>query len=349
MANAVTIEQYDRAEELAKCRMSYVELMAFETTTFHIVGFPARVKLEDELARYVDWNNSTSNYQYFKPNYFVRGPSVETAFTDDEGQVIGRVSDCVAAMTLRRYGRQMRPISTLLSQMGLFRAIMALQAAAGRPLAVFEIGPGNGYLGAMLVQAGNRYIAFDNAQSLYLWQNRLLIECAADDFVDWVAAEPLPARVLHLPWWRYVELYKHCPVRADVVVSNTNLGEMNYGALRYAARICRQILADSDIATFLYTNIGDPKQNSLATVEGELGAAGFRKVCGDLVQAFVPEGILASPILTGLDKSIPLYNPSGLSRRHSALDILKVTPATLPMDMDFLNFLGTFSLPPREA
>ena len=85
----------------------------------------------------------------------------------------------------------MRPIPTLLSRMSLFRAIMALQANFDRPLSIFEIGPGNGYLGALLLRAGLRYIGFDNAQSLYLWQNRLFVECAGDEFLEWMAHRSL--------------------------------------------------------------------------------------------------------------------------------------------------------------
>jgi len=125
--------------------------MAFAPATLTLMGFPAFVAREEKISRYVDWNNSTSNAQYFKPNHFVRGPSVDTAFTRSEAELVGRVSDRVAALTARHYGREMRPISTLLSQFGLFRAIMALQARSNWPLRVFEVGPGTGYLGDLLL------------------------------------------------------------------------------------------------------------------------------------------------------------------------------------------------------
>ena len=93
MTAIVSIEQYDEEEAAAKCDVSYVEMMAFATTTFAIFGFPAIVAREQELARYVDWNNSPSNEQYFRPDYFVRGPSVETSFTPRERQIVETVSE----------------------------------------------------------------------------------------------------------------------------------------------------------------------------------------------------------------------------------------------------------------
>ena len=323
-------------------------MMAFATTTFAIFGFPAIVAREQELARYVDWNNSPSNEQYFRPDYFVRGPSVETSFTPRERQIVETVSDSVAALTARYYGREMRPISTLLSQFGLFRVIMALQAQADRPITVFEVGPGNGYLGAMLVAAGINYIGFDNAQALYLWQNRLLAECAGDAFYDWIgggSSAPSGVRVQHLPWWHYLRLRKDCPIGADIVVSNTNLGEMNYGALKFTSRIARVILNELSLAAFLFTNIGDSKQNTMAAVEGELAAAGFRNVCKDLLYAYVPEGAGSMAALRELDVRIPLYNPDYATQRFQAREILKLRPNNLPSDMDFLAFIGTFAVP----
>jgi hypothetical protein len=345
----LSISDYDGQEAAAKCRVSYVEIMAFAPATLTLMGFPATVTQEQELSRYVDWNNSSSNAQYFEPDHFVRGPSVQTTFTPREADLVGQVSDHVATLTSRQYGREMRPISTLLSQFGLFRAIMSLQACVDRPLVVFEVGPGNGYLGALLIQAGLSYIGFDNAQALYLWQNRLLNECAGADFLEWVASEPPPNmashRVHHLPWWHYLALRHHCPIRADVFVSNTNLGEMSHGALLYTARIAQPILYGSPISAFLFTNIGDAKQNSLATVEGELARADLGKVCGDLVQAFVPNGVEPLPALLSLDKAIPLYNPDKSEARFRTRDILKITADNLPSDMDFLGYVGTFSLP----
>jgi hypothetical protein len=348
MTAIVTIDQYDAEEAAAKCNLSYVEIMAFATSTFAIFGFPASVAREEELARYVDWNNSSSNSEYFKANHFVRGPSVETSFTPRERQIVEAVSDRVAELTRRRYGREMRPISTLLSQFGLFRAIMALQEQYWHPLTVFEVGPGNGYLGALLIMAGLNYIGFDNAQSLYLWQNRLFAECAGSSFHDWVSdGPPAPgsARAQHLPWWRYLQLRGQCPVQADIVVSNTNLGEMNYGALKYTTRIARVILAQSQLGAFLFTNIGDSKQNSMATVEGELAAAGFVKVCKDILQAYVVSGTDPTATLRKLDGRIPLYNPENSERRFRAKEILKTNATNLPSDMDFLAFVGTFTVP----
>jgi len=346
----LTIEEYDAAEAAARCQVSYPEIMAFATTTLALVGFPDRVRYEAELARYVDWNNSSSNYEYFKPAHFVVGPSVETTFSTAEANLAGRISDQVGALTRERYGREMRPISTLLSQFGLFRAIMATRQVYGLDkLRVFEIGPGNGYLGALLVHAGLPYASVDNAQSLYLWQNRLMSHGSGAAFFDWAKdgppVEPRSYAVQHLPWWEYLKLRRVRPLKADIIVSNTNLGEMNYGALVYTARLGVEILKESPVGLFLFTNIGDAKQNSLDTVHGELVAAGFRQVGGKLFFAYTPVQHDPPRGPATLQESIPIYNPDGSHARFRTREVLRVTEDTLPMDMDFLSFVGIFSLP----
>ncbi|MEI8342954.1 MAG: hypothetical protein WCH43_15635, partial [Verrucomicrobiota bacterium] len=146
----ISVEAYDAEERRFRTGLSFSEIMAFETTTFTNVGFPARVFDERELARYVDWNTSSLGYLYFQPDSLVVGPSVRTAFTDAERELIGTLTSRVADMTGLRYGRRMRPILSLLAQLGMFRLIMALIARSGHEISVFEVGPGNGYLGALL-------------------------------------------------------------------------------------------------------------------------------------------------------------------------------------------------------
>jgi len=347
---SLSIELYDHNETLGRCDLSYAEMSAFSTTTFALMGYPVRVADERELAGFVDWNFSTSNLQYFIRDYFVSGPGVRTVFSPDERDALRRLGDRVAAMTRDRYGRPMRPISSLLAQMGLYRALLGMKAATGlEELSVFEVGPGNGYLGALLIDAGCRYAATDNAQSLYLWQSRLFEACAGDGFREWAETgapeRPGERPVHHLPWWEYVRLRHRSDLRADVVVSNTNLGEMNYGALLYTARYARRILEGSPLGLLVFTNIGDAKQNSMATVDGELARAGFKRVCHRLFHAYAAVGAETSEAVLALDEDIPLHNPTGSPERFTTLDVLDLSPAMWPSDLDFISYLGVFTPP----
>src|SRR5262249_16311114 len=148
-------------------------------------------------------------------------------------------------------------------------------------LSIFEIGPGSGYLGAMLVEQGHGYAAMDNTQALYLLQSRLLEETAPNEFSDWArpsANGRAIARVTHLPCWEFVRLGRSCPFKADVVISNANLGEMREDAVRFILAMAKRMLAGSDVGMLLFTSIGDPRGTSPSTLDGVLKETGFTQV-----------------------------------------------------------------------
>ena len=62
--------------------------------------------------------------------------------------MVSVLRDQVAALTAKRFGRAVRPMTNLMVQLGPFRCLEALTAEYGRKISVFEPGPGAGYLGA---------------------------------------------------------------------------------------------------------------------------------------------------------------------------------------------------------
>jgi len=344
----LTIHDYDHAERIARCDLSYVEIQAFATSTFQMLGFPDRVVLEPELARYVDWNNASSNYQYFQKDHFVVGPSVYTRFSQAEAAIIQLVSDATAKLTHDHFQREMRPISTLMAQIGLFRIIMAARDRYGLAnLRIFEVGPGNGYFGALMASAGLPYTGFDNAQSLYLWQNRLLSAVAGATFYDWAGKGPPAAPdaypVQHLPWWDYARMHKGANLGADIVVSNANLCEMNVLALNYTIRMALQLFRDSEVGLIIFTSFGHAQQNQAQSVHEAFVQAGFRKICGHLFHAYLAPHCNPAFGFQQLDRDLPIYDPDRTGAQFDAIEVLKLTADNLPMDMDILRFLGVFS------
>jgi hypothetical protein len=126
-----------------------------------------------------------------------------------------------------------------------------------------------------LIKSGHSYIATDNTQSLYLWQNRLFNTLAGDDFVDLAAApEAQMRRATMMPWWRFVELFR-APPDVDVMVCDAAMGEMDPFAVNYISRLAAQMLAKSRVVAFLFCNIGEQRLNSMDYVRGRFAKAGF--------------------------------------------------------------------------
>lgn len=326
----LSIEAYDAAEQEAKCGLSFAEIMAFAPQTFEKLGFPHRVKDERELVRYADWNRDAGNQQYFWPNHFFGGPAVETKYTLDEIEVMDRVRDQAVEVT-RKMGRAVRPLCGPFAQLGLFRIIQTLRTNyfGKDAVSVFEVGPGTGYLGAMLINRGDRYSCMDNAQALYLWQERLL--------------SPLGAQCV--PWWQFL---RTDPLPADIVVSNTNLGEMTGDALKIVIYRAKQMLQNSP-GLFVFINIGAPMHNDDASVKRELEKAGFVHLFGQLFQGYM----LADSghhVLPGmrLDR-IPLYNPSRRAETKSGKEACYLPDDQRPLDLDVTQILEGWEPPVRKA
>ncbi len=325
-----TIKAYDAAELEAKCQLSFAELMAFAPVTFEALGFPHRVEDERELVRYADWNRNAENQKYFQQDHFFSGPAVRTTYTRDEVEAMDRVRDQAVAAT-GKLGRPVRPLSGPFAQLGLFRVL----AAIGLPgLKVFEVGPGTGYLGAMLLNEGADLYGFtDNAQALFLWQGRMLDEVERGT-VDAV------------PWWDFARGRNLPPV--DIVVSNGNLGEMTRDALRITAIRAGEMLEGSALGLFLFTSVGDPRHNSEGEVDHELRAAGFHLVISRFFRGYyLPRAEPLPAAALALEFEIPLYNPSGRPGTVSGAAAVAIPDDQRPLDLDVTKLLEGWEPPTK--
>ena len=350
----LTVELYDSREKKEKINLSHIEIRAFSPIAFDRWGFPTRVTHEEEIYRYFDFYGVTEDcYAYFVRDFFSQTTATLTSFTSAEADLIRRVSDQAAELVRSRIGQERRPINGLLAQIGLFRIIMAATGAFGQPgVSVFEIGPGSGYLGALLVAAGQRYASTDITQGFYLWQNRFLRGLAGDRLHEWAENGPPedPGRfqVNHIPWWEYLALRKTPRLKADVVVSNAVLCEMTSDALRYTARAARDMLSGSPIGMVLYGAIGWEQETNHADVKRAFIEAGFKPVANRLFSAFLLEENEVPPAFNDLSNDIPLFGEGPAS--FDALDILALGEPgdrKLSPEIDFLSYIGVFTPPQR--
>ncbi len=113
----------------------------------------------------------------------------------------------MAVQASQAIGCRRRPRDALLQAVIPWRYVRAL-VPAGADRYVLELGPGSGYLGALLLNEGNGYRGMEVTQPFYLWQRAL-----------W--------RCDHDPWWQQVHDYD-----ADLIVACHMLNEMSEAALR---------------------------------------------------------------------------------------------------------------------
>jgi hypothetical protein len=256
------ITHYDEAERRAIHVANYPAIRAFAPAHFRLTNFPDRVTEERELVRYADIMNEFEDEAFYYEQKLYSKP--EIALMRD---VSGVVEEVTASL-----GQSIQPFMSMFPPITMLRAVQSL-----KPASVLEVGPGSGYLGAYLIKSGFRYCAADNTQALYLWQNRFF-SALTHDFTDYASAPVNSdiARVTHVPWWQFAEMYK-APPKFDVVVCDAALGEMDPFGAGYVVNLAFHVLRDSHIGAFLFRHIGEDRVSSPGYITSRFQKAGFKK------------------------------------------------------------------------
>ena len=252
-------------------------------------------------------------------------------------------------MTDAQIGREVRPICAPLAEIGLFRIVSALADIYERHLRIFEVGPGCGYLGAYLINAGHRYAAMDHVQAFYLWQNRLFGHVALDEFSDWANSVALNGtklmRVVHLPWWKFLQFWDACPFDADLVIWNANFSELPSDAMKFLMRISVQMLGNSKLGMFLFSKLNETRWVHPSQIDTEFDRAGFHRVFQNGFSGFTLKGTFPRARTAFLEKDVPLYNPSNNTKQLAAGDFLYLPSNQKPLDLRFTSALENWSPP----
>lgn len=369
----IPIDVYDGFEHEANSTQPNSIQMAFTPSTFLELNCPVRVDHEGEFVRFID-----SMHEFSAGDFFQR----PFPLSPDEGDLIRRIGDHVADYSAKAFGRSIRPWVAPLSALEMFRVVTATAERLGKKsLTVLEIGPGSGYLGALLHLAGHRHISMDNTQAYYLWQNRLFSSLAGDGFAELAdPVQPLaddPAKTMvHLPWWRFVQLHETLPFKVDVVICDHALNEISATALRYILRVAHGMLAQVENGVFLFCYPGHAQKRNEAQLFREFDRTGYQILFKRLFYGLGLKGGGLAPLaitvkeatsinrlvrawvkirrhrlrsrypqLLSLDSQVPRYNPSGRQGTISPAEAVPIRREEQPPDYIFVRATGAF-VPP---
>lgn len=127
--------------------------------------------------------------------------------TDEEFELFKTLNRAIAELSGETCGWRRVSRGGILSTMNIFRTIRSL--CPNKDTVIFEIGPGIGYLGALLGLAGYRYVATDVTQALYLYQSHLFETLFGSDFLEGAHIPRdefdldralLDRRIVHMRW-----------------------------------------------------------------------------------------------------------------------------------------------------
>jgi len=333
----LTVIDYDKIEAHFSANKPNRILEAFRPEHFGLTGYPLRIHSDAELFRYVDVMHELRHIDDYN--------NILGGFTSDEFSLFKEVSIAVADFTEQEFGKRMVPKGALVRAMISYRHIRFLTSP--EDTTILELGPGSGYLGALLAKSGYRYAAMDITQPFYLYQNKLwkhlfgdrLIELASDEKELSDFSNIPEGGILHIPWWKYSYADPtNINLDIDVVTSNHALCEMHRNALHYSANLCGNWLSKQGRVRFFFAEgMGSEVNHSRMQGYKAFTDSGYLHVYRDpLIDIFSPD---VHEGLINLDanrqknheetKSLeqpplpPLPHPTGPSIIHKILWLMK--------------------------
>lgn len=213
------MDSYNAAETTALSRLSNRQIEASGAVAFRSVNYPFRAESEAELWRWADVMQEDRS----RATYDMLG-----GLTAGEFSLVEQITVKVQKAT-DRLGRSVTPTASLLRAAVVYRQIAALFPDHA---SVLEIGPGSGYITALLALDSYKVYSVEIAQAFALWQ-RHLRQTMPD--ADWT----------HIPWWDWID--GRAPEKLDCITANHLLNEMHPNALAYLIRRAEEILGTTGI------------------------------------------------------------------------------------------------------
>jgi hypothetical protein len=299
----LSVASYDRAERQAVDSLPNRIIEACRPELFLKVGYPVEVASESGLSRFVDVMHENRDAADYK--------NLLDGFTHDEFELFKEISTKVAKFSGDRFGKRIVPKGALTRAMLSYRHIRML---AEPNSFIFEVGPGSGYLGALLATAGYRYGATDITQGFYLYQNHLwdylfggrLLELAESDQTFARLGDLPEGCVLHVPWWKYtISRPAEIDSPVDLYVANHALCEMNLYSMCYTIRLSHQLLSKSQRNGFFFIEgTGGETLRSRATALHHFKLAKFAQAFDDggLIDVLAPASRMKDLVVGSQDQ-----------------------------------------------
>jgi 2-polyprenyl-3-methyl-5-hydroxy-6-metoxy-1,4-benzoquinol methylase len=137
--------------------------------------------------------------------------------------------------------------SGLSRQLTLFRVINNFFGE--KKINIFELGPGSGFLTALLSTAGHKVYCLDNSQAFYIYQNNFWQEFGVNEWARKEERYEENHNITHIPWWLWANTEFEMP-KIDLIVANSVLNEVKDTALRYILEKTNNALDENGMLIF---------------------------------------------------------------------------------------------------
>lgn len=312
--------EYAVAEARGAVGLSNRAVECFRPFHFSFVGYPFSINSIDELWKYTECMHDGFGVQGPLERRLL--PIIGEGFTAEEWECIKAIKSAVDDLGASIGARCQYQTHTMYYAINHARHIRAV-LPPGR--LIVEFGGGAGYLGALLVLMGYRYVACDISQAFYLLQSHLIPRVAPAGGInlmdekygpdDLAALKPGQAAIV--PWWRWARREYPAALSIDLVTSNHNFLEMHPFCLMYHLSVIRDALTP-DSPGLVFEGWGDPNKNPTWTAVKAFAEKGFVLAHHDNRMTCFPhasstgasQGVLTYPLPIPTDPPPPPATPA---------------------------------------
>lgn len=298
---------YADAERKGMVDLGCRAIEMFRPFHFGIAGYPFSVNSIEEIWKYTECMHDGFGIEGPIDDYIVSN-FLRGGFTNEEFELIKKIVAVVDELG-KDIGKTCQvPTNTLYYALNHARHIRALAPPGSL---VVELGGGAGYLGALLVLMGYRYVGSDISQAFYLLQSQLLDRVSQGGCINLVdgndalarLASLKPGQAAQIPWWQWCRPEIPKSLAVDVVASNHNILEMHPFCFLYHLSVMRDALTPNSVG-FVFEGWGDPSNNPTWKA----------------VQSFANKGF----VMTHNDRRITCFTPEKSS--NAAEGVMRYTP-----------------------
>lgn len=322
MIGLLSPERYDSEEVKALSGLPNRIIEASSTAHFQFVAYPTRVSSLEAVWRYAE----VMHEGRLAPTF---AELLGNGVTQEEMDLMRTIARAVVKLSAEHYQQTVVPKDALARALNVFRHIKYLYPNGDAT--IVEIGPGSGYLGALLLLSGFSYVGIDITQGFYLFQNHLfnaiapgrVIELAADDRSVSEIAKVERGHALHIPWWKWMLTDPKFSFGADLVTANHCLCEMHPRALLYNVQAFSTVLSNGGAGGLvLFEGWGDTAMSQPWLVMKAFAERGY---------SLVEHSPFATVLIQSRDPAeglqFPFARPTEAPpRQRRALDFLRPPP-----------------------
>jgi len=252
------IEDYNQLEKNAIENLPNRVVEMCRTVMFNSEGYPSRVSKKEELWKFLDVMHET-RFEHNLKSFF------DGYLSKYEFENLKKIAETSLQYSNKEFNKKIIPTGSLLRAIQIFRFIDSLFSYSNKN--VFEIGPGSGHLGALLLSCGIKYSCTDITQAFYLHQSRWLNFVSGGNFQEALNVDDVNKceNNCHIPWWIYAQLYSHRIPQFSIVTCNAALAEMHINSLKYTIKISSLMLHESN-GYFVFESWGYDKYIKSPTI-----------------------------------------------------------------------------------